>query len=195
VARRKDVFTGASEFPDLAETNVAVLDTKPVELASESEARFKFEALAPIRLAVPFERLRDRSDARLKGKGMRPRVFLANLGTPAEFTARATFARSFFETGGIEAVASEGFNDPAALATAFTASGAALACLCSSDKVYAEQAADAAKALQAAKARHIYLAGRAGAQESALRAAGVNDFIFAGSDALAILQEAHRKHT
>ena len=195
VAKRKDVFTGASEFPDLAETSVAVLDTKPVELAPESEARFKLEALAPIRLAVPFEQLRDRSDEILKSKGMRPRVFLANLGTPAEFTARATFARSFFETGGIEAVASEGFDDPAALATAFTASGAALACLCSSDKVYAEQAADAAKALQAAKARHIYLAGRAGAQESALRAAGVNDFIFAGSDALAILQEAHRKHT
>jgi methylmalonyl-CoA mutase len=195
VARRKDVFTGASEFPDLAETSVAVLDTKPVELAPESEARFKLEALAPIRLAVRFEQLRDRSDEILKSKGMRPRVFLANLGTPAEFTARATFARSFFETGGIEAVASEGFDDPAALATAFTASGAALACLCSSDKVYAEQAADAAKALQAAKARHIYLAGRAGAQESALRAAGVNDFIFAGSDALAILQEAHRKHT
>jgi methylmalonyl-CoA mutase len=195
VARRKDVFTGASEFPDLAETNVAVLDTKPVELAPESEARFKFEPLAPIRLAVPFERLRDRSDEILKSRGMRPRVFLANLGTPAEFTARATFARSFFETGGIEAVASEGFGDPAALAAAFTASGAALACLCSSDKVYAEQAAGAAKALQAAKAKHIYLAGRAGAQESALRAAGVNDFIFAGSDALSILQEAHRKHT
>jgi len=195
VARRKDVFTGASEFPDLAETKVAVLDTKPVKLAPESEATFKFDALAPIRLAVPFERLRDRSDEILKSKGMRPRVFLANLGTPAEFTGRATFARSFFETGGIEAVASEGFNDPAALATAFTASGAALACLCSSDKVYAERAAGAAKALQAAKARHIYLAGRAGAQESALRAAGVNDFIFAGSDALAILQEAHRKHT
>jgi methylmalonyl-CoA mutase len=195
VARRKDVFTGASEFPDLAETNVAVLDTKPIEFAPESEARFKFDAFSPIRLAVPFERLRDRSDEILKSKGTRPRVFLANLGTPAEFTARATFARSFFETGGIEAVASEGFNDPAALATAFRASGAALACLCSSDKVYAEQAAGAAKALQAAKAKHIYLAGRAGAQESALRAAGVNDFIFAGSDALGILQEAHRKHT
>ena len=80
----------------------------------------------------------------------------------------------------------------AALATAFKASGAALACLCSSDKVYAEQAAAAAKALQAAGARHIYLAGRPGEQEAALRAAGVNDFIFAGGDALAMLQEAYR---
>ena len=78
------------------------------------------------------------------------------------------------------------------LTAAFRASGAALACLCSSDKVYAEQATAAAKALQAAGARHIYLAGRASAQEAALRAAGVSDFIFAGRDALATLQEAYR---
>ena len=91
------------------------------------------------------KRLRDHSDRILKDSGARPKVFLANLGTPADFTARATFAKSFFETGGIEAVDSEGFTDPAALAAAFKASGAALACLCSSDKVYAEQAAAAAR--------------------------------------------------
>ena len=55
-----------------------------------------------------------------------------------------------------------------------------------------EQAAAAAKALQAAGANHIYLAGRPGEQETALRAAGVENFIFAGGDALAILQEAWR---
>jgi len=67
-----------------------------------------------------------------------------------------------------------------------------LTCLCSSDKVYAGQAAAAAKALQAADAKHIYLAGRPGEQEAALRAAGVDDFIFAGGNALATLQEAYR---
>jgi methylmalonyl-CoA mutase len=148
--------------------------------------------LPPVRLAALFERLRDRSDQILKDRGVRPKVFLANLGTAADFTARATFAKSFFETGGIEAVDTEGFTDPAALAAAFKASGAALACLCSSDKVYAERAALAAKALQAAGAKHIYLAGRASGQEAAFRAAGVNDFIFAGGDALAVLQEIYR---
>jgi methylmalonyl-CoA mutase len=78
------------------------------------------------------------------------------------------------------------------LTAAFRASGVALVCICSSDKVYAEHAAAAAAALQAAGARHIYLAGRAGEQEAVLRAAGVNDFIFAGRDALATLQEAYR---
>ena len=185
IARRKEVLTGASEFPNLHEAHVAVLDATPVAPTPYGETKITFDALPPMRLAAPFEKLRDRSDEILKETGARPKVFLANLGTPADFTARATFAKSFFETGGIEAVDTEGFSDPAALAAAFKASGAALACLCSSDKVYAEQAVAAAKALQAAGARHIYLAGRPGEQEASLRAAGVNDFVFAGGDALA----------
>jgi methylmalonyl-CoA mutase len=193
IAKRRDVLTGASEFPNLHEADVAVLDAKPVALAAYGDAKFKFDALPPIRLAAPFEALRDKSDDQLKRSGARPKIFLANLGTPADFTARATFAKSLFETGGIEAIDTPGFIDPAALATAFRASGAAMACLCSSDKIYAEQAAGAAKALQAAGAKHIYLAGRPGEQEAALRAAGVSDFIFAGGDALAALQEAWRR--
>jgi methylmalonyl-CoA mutase len=192
IARRKEVQTGASEFPNLHEAPVTVLDVKPVGFAASGEAKIKFDALAPMRLATPFEGLRDRSDQILKETGTRPKVFLANLNAPADFTARTTFAKSFFETGGIEAVDTPGFTGPTALAAAFKASGAVLACLCSSDKVYAEQAIAAAAALQAAGAKHIYLAGRASAQEAALRAAGVNDFIFAGGDALATLQEAYR---
>jgi methylmalonyl-CoA mutase len=193
IARRKEVLTGASEFPNLHEAHVAVLDATPIALASYGETKITFDALAPMRLAAPFEKLRDKSDDILKKAGARPKVFLANLGTPADFTARASFAKSFFETGGIEAIDTEGFSDPTALGAAFNASGAALACLCSSDKVYAEQATVAAKALQAAGGNHIYLAGRPGEQEASLRAAGVNDFVFAGGDALAALQEVYKR--
>jgi methylmalonyl-CoA mutase len=192
LARRKEVLTGATEFPNLHEAQVAVLEQKLVTLAPYGEAKFKFDALPPMRLAAPFERLRDRSDEMLKDKGNRPKIFLASLGTPADFTARATFAKSFFESGGIEAVNEHEFTDTVALAAAFKASGADLACLCSSDKIYAEHAIPAAKALHAAGAKHIYLAGRPDAQEAAFRAAGVQTFIFAGGEALAVLQEAHR---
>jgi methylmalonyl-CoA mutase len=191
IAKRKEVLTGASEFPNLHEAAVAVLDAQPVALAPYGDAKITFDPLPPMRLAAPFEKLRDKSDDILKRTGARPKVFLANLGTPADFTARATFAKSFFETGGIEAFDTEGFTDATALGAALKTSGAAVACLCSSDKVYAEHAAAAAKALQAAGAKHIYLAGRPGEQEAALRAAGVNDFIFAGGDALANLQDAY----
>lgn len=193
VAKRKDVLTGASEFPNLREKIADVLAAKPVALTSQGEDKIKFDALTPHRLAEPFEKLRDASDKMLKDKGARPKIFLANLGTAADFTARATFAKSFFETGGIEAVGNEGFTDPSALAAAFKASGAALACICSSDKVYAEHAGPAAKALHAAGVKHIYLAGRPGDLEAPLRAAGVNDFIAAGGDALATLNTAYAR--
>ena len=193
IAKRRDVLTGASEFPNLHESDIVVLDAEPIVLPSYGEAKYKFDALAPMRLAAPFETLRDKSDAILKKSGQRPRIFLANLGTAADFTARATFAKSFFEAGGIEAVDNEGFFVFAELAGAFKASGAAIACVCSSDKVYAGKAPDAAKALQAAGAKHIYLAGRPGEQEAVFRGAGVGGFIFAGVDALAVLRDAYKR--
>lgn len=192
IAKRKDVLTGASEFPNLREQIPAVLDAKPAVLPPSEAPTVTFDALAPVRLASPFEALRDMSDRILKDTAARPKVFLASLGTAADFTARATFAKSFFETGGIEAIDSDGFSDPEALAAAFKSSGAALACLCSSDKVYAASASAAAQALQSAGARHIYLAGRPGELESALRAAGVAEFIFAGGNALEILKAAYK---
>jgi methylmalonyl-CoA mutase len=196
IARRKDVLTGASEFPNLREAQVTVEDVKPLVLPA-LPATLSFAPLAATRLAVPFERLRGRSDELLKTSGKRPQVFLANLGGASDFTARATFAKSFFESGGIEAIDSEGFGDLAKLAAAYKASGADLVCLCSSDKVYAEQAADAARALQLAGTKHIYLAGRPGQLpselEASLKTAGVDAFIFAGADALAALENAYHR--
>jgi methylmalonyl-CoA mutase len=195
IARRREVLTGASEFPNLHEPRAAVLKVKPVPPAPYGKQKIKFNPLAPIRLAVPFELLRDKSDHLLARTGARPRVFLANLGTPADFTARAGFAKSFFETGGIEAIDTEGFVNAAALAEAFKKSGAQFACLCSSDRLYAIHAEAAAKALHDAAPRHIYLAGKPGEHEAAWRDAGVQDFVFAGGDALAILNAAYGKVT
>ena len=188
-AQRRDALTGTSDFPNLSEAPVNVLDIKPVPLGAPV-ANFKYPALAPLRLAEPFERLRDASDRMLAKSGARPKIFLANLGTLAEFTARATFAKNLFETGGIEAVTNEGFAGRDDMIAAFKASGAQLACLCSSDEVYARDAASAAKALAAAGAMHIYLAGRPKDAEP-FKAAGVGTFIFAGCDALATLRAAH----
>jgi methylmalonyl-CoA mutase len=83
--------------------------------------------------------------------------------------------------------AREDEDDDDALAAAFRASGAAMACLCSSDAIYVERAAAATRALSAAGARKIWLAGKPGDNEASLRAAGVDGFIFAGCDVLAAL--------
>jgi methylmalonyl-CoA mutase len=190
VARREDALTGVSDFADLSEMPVKVLDIKPAP-AAHSPAKVTFALLPRIRLAEPFEALRVRSDRLFAASGARAKVFLANLGAVSDFNARATFAKSFFEVGGIETVANEGFSNQAKMVAAFNTSGAKLACLCSSDEVYAKEAAAAAKALAAAGARHIYLSGRPREQESVLKAVGIETFIFSGCDALATLSGAY----
>jgi methylmalonyl-CoA mutase len=188
-AHRKETLTGTSDFPNLSEAKVEVLDLEPVPLGAPV-ANVKYPRLAPIRLADPFERLRDISDTTLARTGARPNIFLANLGTLAEFTPHASFAKTFFEAGGIEAVTSDGFKNRDEMIAAFKASGAKLACLCSADAVYERDATSAAKALAEAGAAHIYLAGRP-KDADALKAAGIGTFIFAGGDALAVLKGAY----
>jgi len=74
------------------------------------------------------------------------------------------------------------------MVAAFKASGTPLACLCGSDAVYAREAADAAKALKAAGAGTLFLAGKPAERKADLRQAGVDTFIHVGCDALAILR-------
>jgi methylmalonyl-CoA mutase len=191
VARRKAAITGVSEFPNIAEAPVAVLAPIPLQ-ATAPAMPIAFDALPPGRDAEPFERLRDRADASASSSGSRPKVFLANLGPLAAFAARSMFARNLFEAGGIEAVGALGFDDDATLIAAFVASGANIACLCSSDALYADRAVAAARALATAGARQVWVAGRPGAAEADWRAAGISGFIFAGCDVLAALEEAQR---
>jgi methylmalonyl-CoA mutase len=190
VARRKDALTGTTDYANLQEAPAIVLDVAPVSLPKQSPGII--EPLSSIRLAEPFEVLRDASDAFLKKTGARPKVFLANLGKPSDFTARATYARNFYEAGGIEALTNDGFKDRADMIAAFKTSGARLACLCSSDKVYEAQTSDAAKALAAAGAI-VHLAGKPGDNEANWRAAGVKNFIYVSCDVLSTLRAAHVK--
>ena len=60
------------------------------------------------------------------------------------------------------------------------------------DALFRDRFADRlAGALKAAGARHIYLAGRAGDREAALRRAGVQSFIYNGCEALSTLTAAY----
>jgi methylmalonyl-CoA mutase len=184
IARRKDALTGTTDYPLLQETPAQVLAPAPRPKPAAQGA------LPSIRLAAPFEALRDASDAMLAKTGARPKVFLANLGRLSDFNARAMFAKNFYEAGGIEAVMSDGFKSVAEMAGAFKASGAKLACLCSSDKVYEAEAAEAAAALNQAGAI-VHLAGRPGDHETVWNKAGVSTYIYAGCDVLSTLRAAH----
>lgn len=194
VARRKLPLTGVSEYPLLEEIAAPVAEVAPPMAKAVSDSGLKHfvhalpasgadtlaAALEPIRLAAPFEALRDRA-ARASTP---PAVFLATLGSLAEFTPRADFARNVFAAGGI--VSKE---PPAApkttgeLAAAFKASGCRIAVLCSTDKNYEAGAAGAAEALKKAGAQRVWLAGRH-------EGAGIDANIFAGADVVHLLNLA-----
>ncbi len=159
---RRAPLTGVTEFPDIAEPS-------PSDTA----------VATPGRWAGRIEELRRRVDRATSARGDRPAVFLATIGNPATFTPRYTFAKNLFEVGGLATIAGPVSDDPAEIAHAFTTFGATVACLCSSDGVYAEQAADVAKALTTAAAEAVYIAGKP--------QAGIERSVAVGSDVYEIL--------
>jgi methylmalonyl-CoA mutase len=148
--------------------------------------------LPRVRLAEAFEDLRDMGDAFKAKYGKLPQVYLANMGRIADFSARATFAKNFFEAGGVEAIMGAG-GEIAAIVREFKTSGAAVAAICSSDTIYAASAVALAQALKAAGAAIVYLARRPGDAEVLLKTAGVDNFIYIGCDARALLDGAQKR--
>lgn len=169
IARRSNPLTGISEFPNLAEQ----LPKRPPAPRAATGG-----PLPRRRYAEVFEAMRDAADA----QDTRPTVFLATVGPVATHTARATFAANLFAAGGIATVTSGASTDAAEIAQRFTDSGLSVACLCSSDKVYAERAEEIAAALRAAGATKVWLAG------PPKKFAGVDAYLFAGCDAVAVLE-------
>ena len=189
VARLKTPITGVSAHADLIE--------RPVEVAAGAPERetpaLAEGALAPLRLAEPFERLRDLSDAFLQRNGVRPKVYLAALGPEPRHRRRVAFMREWLEIGGFEAVYNGETATPEEAVERVSASGAPLVCLCGTDEAYVERAEAFARALRASGVNGIALAGRPGEFERAWRAAGVYEFIFAGGDAVAMLGGLYRR--
>ncbi|HUS96881.1 MAG TPA: methylmalonyl-CoA mutase family protein, partial [Hyphomicrobiaceae bacterium] len=189
VAAGAKLLTGISVFPLLADDGVKV---SPHPIAPAHSEPRQVPSLTPHRLGEAFEELRDAADAVLAKTGQRPRVFLANLGEIVDHNARSTWVWNFLAAGGIDALNSDGFTDTTAAVAAFKDSAASVACLCSSDAIYANEGAAAATALKAAGAKTILMVGRPGDNEPALRSAGVDDFLFAGQNEIAKLKDLHK---
>lgn len=184
-------LTGVSAFPRLGDDGVKV-DPWPKTVPSSTAPVVRVTQLAQERLAEPFERLRDAADADAAAKGRRACVFVASLGSAAEHGARSSWVRNFLASGGLEAIMSEDLTSSGDVGAAFARSGANMACIASSDAVYADLAEATAQSLKSAGAQSVFLAGRPAAQEASLRASGVDGFWFSGQDRLAALRELHQ---
>jgi methylmalonyl-CoA mutase len=189
VAQLKTLITGVSAHADLSEQQVDVAVGAP----ERDSFAFAAGGLMPIRLAEPFERLRDLSDALLQRTGARPKVYLAALGSESKHRRRVQFTREWLETGGFEPIYDSAIGTTDQALERVRISGAQLVCLCGADDAYAEKAEAFARAFKASGAKGVALAGRPGEFERAWRAAGVDDFIFSGQDAVATLGGLYRR--
>jgi len=178
VRRRALGLTGVSLHADLDEA--ALKTTSAARPAFAVAGEIRFEPLAPLRLAAPFEALRDRLDA-LAAAGIEAKVSLIALGDVASRGARLDFARDAFASAGLR-------SDP--LDASKTAKAAALACVCGPDSAYPQTVPGLVAALKAAGVRRVVVAGRPGEREAQWREAGCDDFLFEGCDVVAVLDRA-----
>ena len=189
VRRAAEASGGSPADRSWASLRAAAADRATLaDISKTGETGAEVEPFWPIRLAEPFERLRDLADQRTRA-GKPPKVFLAALGPLAEHSARLMYAQNFFAAGGIDAVAATG--GPADIAVAFKTAACGLACICGSDQRYGSDGVMAALALRTAGAGRIYLAGKPAEREAAFRDAGIAEFIHVGVDVLASLELAH----
>jgi methylmalonyl-CoA mutase len=184
VAYRKAPITGVSEY--------ALITEVPVVRQPLPEPPAGAAPLLPvIRYAEDFEALRDATERSAAKGGGPPSVFLAAIGKTAAHTARVSFAANLFQAAGLLPIVGTGTVEE--IAAAFTAAGTSVACVCGSDRGYAEGAAPLTAALKVAGARWVWLAGRAGDRAETDAAAGVDGYVYLGCDVLETLQTTLRE--
>lgn len=192
IRKRKTPITGVSEFPNIDDEPLAFDGTEaapPIDPARIEGYEYA-EKLPLRRPAFEFECLRFRSDAILQETGKRPKIFLANIGSPADFTARATFAKNFFEAGGVEAVMGPGSAESGNVGDQLHASGGEFGVVCGTDLQYEQYGADVVAALKAAGCKRIYLAGKV-SETDACFGAGLDEMIFMGCDVVDVVERAY----
>lgn len=196
-AARKRPITGVSSFPILAEqptpeqsANVSGVEPPAPLRSSPALEPAEIEALAIVRLAAPFERLRDASDRLFAEQRTRAQIYSLNLGSLAAHQARADFAANLFGAGGLEIVGSEGSDSVAPAIAGFESSGCRLAVICGRDQDYAKLAGALLIALRAAGAERVWIAGRPPDDDWGLDPELPPEYIFLGCDALAACELA-----
>jgi methylmalonyl-CoA mutase len=163
VATRRRPITGLSEFPHLAET----LPARAPAPASSQVRRY----------GAAYEALRDDPPA--------AHVFLATMGTVAAHTARATFASNLLAAGGIAVDVAGGTETVEDLVAAYD--GQKVVCLAGSDGAYDGWGDEAARAMRAAGAEWVVVAGtpREWADDSAAMGVDALDFLHRTREKLA----------
>jgi methylmalonyl-CoA mutase len=162
VSSRRRTLVGVNNYPDLNEKT-----TDAVPPGSPEDA-------AP-RLAVPFEKIRQRTARHAEASGRYPRLLLVTRGDVKMRGARANFVLNFFGCAGFDIAQSADY----------AGTDADLIVLCSSDAEYLPLAQEVCPAVKVP----VLVAGNPKDQIEALKQAGVAGFVHVQSDAVQTLTD------
>ena len=188
IQKCSEPLTGVNAFPNLSEVLPRTLsagapDDNGEKLDVMEEVGEGPEPLPFHRLSESFEYLRDVADRYMITHGARPIVFMIEMGQVAQFTARATFAKNFVQSGGMAVHPHRFDDDHDATLAAFEESGATVVVLAGVDEHYLENAPLIA-ALRERGALCVCLVARPSESMIDLTA---DDMIYAGADAFGTL--------
>ncbi|MCP4417840.1 MAG: methylmalonyl-CoA mutase [Chloroflexi bacterium] len=186
LAKRKDVLVGVNQYPDVGAAN-----SNRCSVFNEQSpvSSLQVTPIKPIRLAEPFEALRDWADKYVQANGRSPQIFLANMGSLGQHKARADFVHSFFEVGGFEMISSDGFETVEDAAKGVLDSGVTAVVICSTDDSYPEIVPPLVQSIKSQQPEVVVmLAGYPKEQIEAHKIAGIDAFIHLGANCLALNQ-------
>lgn len=147
-----------------------------IDAAADPGDRIEVKPLPQIRLAEPFENLRDRVTGWSNRNGRRPSVMLLTFGPLAMRRARADFSISFFSAAGLTIEETEPIDDVAKAVERIRSAKPELVVLCSDDESYEAYGKALLEQVGTSGNPLVYVAGNPPSAE-ALKAAGVHGFI------------------
>jgi len=188
LARASEVSERVVEAAIEATLSGATLGDLARTLLTTGAVALEVSAIQIHRSAEMFEYLQSASELYKDKTGSRPKVFLANMGPIPQHKARADFATGFFEVGGFMVIQNDGFPTVEAAGRAVIDSGAPIVVICSTDNTYPELVPPLTKLVKKASPdTTVILAGRLADHMDSFRQAGVDDFIYLGTNCYELL--------
>lgn len=158
-----------------------------IDILKGSDENDRLSPLLTEREAKPFESLRDAADRHLESVGVRPRVFVAVVGSASETRRLRSFLANLLAAGGIVPVFGGDLEDREAFAAAFAASGSRAAVICSRIDGIKEVIPNLAREFKAQGALRVFVTGDPGRLDPTWRDAGIDGLIHRNVDAVALL--------
>jgi methylmalonyl-CoA mutase len=201
VNKRKSVFVGVNMFANpqeqiphtcesryLSEGEVVSGDSR-LHMNEENGRKEGKKAIILERGALPVRRAMEEVESlrmKVETSTGNKKILLLNMGSVAEYKARADFASGFFQVAGFEVISPNGLVSVDEAIKTADESGAGAYCICSTDDNYVDLVPELGSKL---KGKTLILAGYPTEKVEEYKAAGISCFIHLRADVVATLHD------